>query len=297
MTKLAPEITNNALPLLEPDVLKSFVAVAQTGSMTQASTQVYRTPAAVSMQIKRLEERLGHTLLIREHRYVRLTPEGEVLLDYARRLLNLNKEAVSKFITPKLQGTIRIGTPDDVGTRILPSVFSDFARTHPNVQVDVTVCRSSDLRKRLNSGDLDLSLITGHSAFPPSGEGQVIHTEALVWAGKEGGTAHKRRPLPLALAEHGCPWREKALKVLEKRHIDYRIAYTSENCVGHQAAVQTDLAVSVLPASLVTKPCIRLKDSSLPSLGSYQISLLVGNRNPDAVNALAGYIKKALDIL
>lgn len=86
------------------------------------------------------------------------------------------------------------------------------------------------------------------------------------------------------------------MKVLEEHQIDYRIAYTSENCVGHQAAVQTDLAVSVLPASLVTKPCIRLKDFSRPSL-SYQISLLVGNRNPDAVNALAGHIKKRLDTL
>ena len=133
----APRPEPAAPPLLDTEVLRSFVAIAESGSFTRAAKQVFRTPSALSMQIKRLEETLGHPLFVREARQVRLTPEGETLLGYGRRLLKLNQEAVSRFLAPSVEGTVRVGTPDDVGTRILPQVLSRFARSHPAVQVEV----------------------------------------------------------------------------------------------------------------------------------------------------------------
>ena len=135
----AAESLQTPLPLLDSDLVRTFVAIAETGSFTRAARQVFRTPGALSMQIKRLEETLGKTLFVRDARQVRLTPEGEVLLSFGRRLLKLNEEAVAQFLAPSLEGRVRFGTPDDVGTRLLPGVLAQFARSHPAVQVDVVV--------------------------------------------------------------------------------------------------------------------------------------------------------------
>ncbi len=216
-----------ALPLLDTDVLRSFVAIAESGSFTRAANQVFRTPSALSMQIKRLEETLGQSLFVREARQVRLTPEGEMLLGYSRRLLRLNEEAVTQFLTPSLEGTVRFGTPDDVGSRILPRVLSQFARSHPAVQVDVMVGRSIDLLERLDKGELDLVLATAGNEGFPADRGEVVHTEPLVWVGREGGVALERSPLPLAMANHGCAWRRMALSALDESGLAYRIAISA----------------------------------------------------------------------
>lgn len=113
------------MPLLDNDVLRSFIAIAEHGTFTSAAKAVHRTPSALSMQIKQLEQNLGKTLFIREPRRVSLTAEGEVLLDYGRRLLRLNEEAVQHFLAPTLEGKVGIGTSDDVGTRILPDVLAE----------------------------------------------------------------------------------------------------------------------------------------------------------------------------
>ena len=169
VTKARPE--NASLPLLDTDTLRTFVAIAENGSFTRAAHQVFRTPSALSMQIKRLEETLGQSLFVREARRVSLTPEGEVLLGYGRRLLKLNEEAVGRFLAPSLEGSVRLGTPDDVGTRVLPQVLTRFARSHPAVQVNVNAGRSIDLLKRLDNGELDLALVTlGYSDFAYNSE-------------------------------------------------------------------------------------------------------------------------------
>ena len=122
---------NHPLPLLDLDVLRTFVAIAETGSFTTASSAVFRTPSAVSMQIKKLEDILGRTVFSRDARSVALTSDGEMLLGYARRLLAINREAVSKFIIPDISGVVRLGSPDDYGERVLPHVLKRFAQSHP----------------------------------------------------------------------------------------------------------------------------------------------------------------------
>ncbi len=291
MNSSNPGISRETVPLLDTDVLRTFVAIAECGSFTRAAKQVFRTPSALSMQIKRLEEILGHVLFVREARHVRLTPEGEVLLGYGRRLLRLNEEAIQQFLTPTLEGRVSLGTSDDVGSRILPGVLAQFARSYPAVQVDVVVGSSKQHLERLDAGELDMALITiGNQGQEMRGE--VVHMEPLVWAGREGGIAANRSPLPVALASHGCVWRRMALRALDEAGMSYRVAYTCDNCSGQEAAMFADLAVSPFPLSLVRPPLRKLDREGLPALSDYQIALVRHGGNP-VQDALAGHVKEA----
>lgn len=287
-----------ALPLLDAEVLRTFVAIAESGSFTRAARQVFRTPSALSMQIKRLEETLGKTLFVRDARQVRLTSEGEVLLGYGRRLLKLNEEAVIQFLSPALEGTVRFGTPDDIGTRILPGVLAQFARSHPAVQVDVVAGRSIEIIQRLDAGELDLILVTAGNTGQEAGRGEVVHAEPLIWACREGGIAPRRAPLPVALANQGCAWRTMALAALDRAGVAYRIAYTSEHCAGQEAAMLADLAVAPFPSSLVRPPLRRVGDEAgLPPIGDYQVLLIRRPGAGDACATLAGHVVDAISAL
>ena len=192
---------------------------------------------------------------------------------------------------------MRLGTPDDIGTRILPQVLSQFARSHPAVQVDVIVGRSVDMMHQLDHNKLDLALITvGNESLPKRGE--VVHSEPLVWTGAQGGIAATRTPIPLSLANRGCPWRNMALEALDRSRHRYRIAYTSEHCAGQEAAMQADLAIAPFPLSLVQPPLQQLSDEhELPALGEYQIAMV---QRPDASSAsqeLAGHVRSVFRAL
>ena len=147
-------------PLIDTDLLRTFVAIAETGSFTQAAEQVLRTPSAVSMQIRKLEDLLGKPLFVRDSRSVYLTADGEMLLAYARRILALNSEAVSKFIAPEVAGEVRMGAPDDVSERYLPDMLRRFSQSHPGVTVNVVVENTNQLIDRLGKGELDMAIVT-----------------------------------------------------------------------------------------------------------------------------------------
>ncbi|EIM77808.1 LysR substrate-binding domain-containing protein [Nitratireductor rhodophyticola] len=287
---------NHPMPLLELDVLRTFVAIAETGSFTAASNAVYRTPSAVSMQIKKLEEMLGRSVFQRDARSVSLTADGELLLNYARRLLALNREAVSKFVMPDISGIVRLGSPDDYGERILPSVLKRFAETHPSIAVDVVIDQSANLRKRMANRQLDLTLLTCTEGSEDSSV-QIVFTEPIVWAGAKGGCAHLREPLPLSLWEEGCAWRAGALSAMEKDGRDYRVAYMSAHTAGQRAAILSDLAIAPLPKSFLRDDLVELgpKDG-LPKLCNYHIGMVV---SPDAsapVKAAADHIRSTFDM-
>lgn len=294
MSSQADKPGSQLATLLDIDVLRSFVTIVESGSFTYAARRLFRTPSALSMQIKRLEETLGETLLVRESRRVSPTPEGELLLSYGRRLLRLNEEAVSRFLTPSLEGTVRVGTPDDVGTRILPHALARLARTHPAVQVEVVTERSTNLLTRQDRDALDLVLVTVGERDTPPKAGEIVHSEPLVWAGLEGGVASQRSPLPLAVARQGCAWRAMALATLDRAGIDYRVAYMSEHCAGQEAALLADLAVAPFPASFISRPLQELgRDSGFPLLGEYQIALVRRDRAGPASEVMAGHITNA----
>ncbi|KKX34043.1 LysR family transcriptional regulator [Rhizobium sp. LC145] len=281
------------LPLLDNDVLRTFVAIAETGNFSTAAEAVFRTPSAVSMQIKKLEEQLKTTLFLRDARSVTLTQHGEMLLSYARRMLALSNEAVSRFVMPELSGVVRLGAPDDIAERILPRVLKHFGEAFPGIMVDVTVDQSIQLRKRMDEQRLDLTLINcATRPFPTIGE--VIHTEKLVWAGAKCGTAYLRDPLPISVWEDGCVWRQDAISQLEKHKRQYRIAYASAHTMAQRAAVVSDLAIAPFPLSYVTEDMQILgPKEGLPELLSFDIRLLTTPQLSHPAKAVAESIREA----
>lgn len=263
------------LPLLDPEQLKSFIAVAETGNLTRAAEAVFRTPSAISMQIKKLEEALETKVLFRTSREVSLTPDGEELLIYARKLLALNREAILRFRQPEIEGVVSIGAPDDYGARLLPNVLRRFSECYPGVRLDVVIDLSVNLMKRFHRKELDLALTTcGNGIDLPSGS-KVVLEEQLVWAGLKGGCSHTQRPLPLSMWEQGCSWRGGAVQALERAEIPYRSAFVSAHSTGQRAALLADMAVAPFPASLVEAPLVELtpEDTGLPPLWTYQVAL------------------------
>lgn len=294
MTLSTSSARRQPAPLLDIDVLRSFVTICESGSFTRAASRLFRTPSALSMQIKRLEETLGETLLVREPRRVSPTPEGELLLGYGRRLLRLNQEAISRFLTPTLEGTVRVGTSDDVGTRVLPHALARLARTYPAVQVEVVTGRSVSLLERRGGQALDLVLVTVGKMGKVPDQAEIVHSEPLVWAGLRGGIAHQRTPLPLAVARHGCAWRAMALAALDRADIDYRIAYMSEHSAGQEAALLAGLAVAPFPASMVQEPLQALDEElGFPTLGEYQIALVRRDGADPVADVMADYVAES----
>ena len=287
---------NHPLPLLELDVLRTFIAIAETGSFTLAANAVFRTPSAVSMQIKKLEETLGVSVLSRDARSVSLTQDGEMLMGYARRMLALNREAVSKFIVPDIAGVVRLGSPDDYGERVLPSVLKRFAQTHPCIAVDVTIDQSVNLRRRMAERQLDLTLFTVCRHVPP--EAEVLLTEPIVWGGAKGGCAHLREPLPLSIWEENCVWRADALEALGREGRDYRIAYMSAHTAGQRAAILADLAVAPLPKSFIGDEIVALgPKEGLPALSNYNLAMIVAPDASAPVLAAADHIRATFQAL
>jgi DNA-binding transcriptional LysR family regulator len=281
------------VPLLDNDVLRTFVAIAETGNFSTAAEAVHRTPSAVSMQIKKLEEQLGVILFLRDARSVSLTEHGEMLLSYARNMLALSNEAVSRFIMPELSGVVRLGAPDDIGERLLPSILKSFSQTYPGIMVDVVVDMSLALKKRVEEQRLDLALINCATRPFPT-EGEVIYTERLVWAGAKCGTAYRRDPLPISVWEDGCVWRSDAISQLQENKRNYRVAFLSAHTMAQRAAVVSDLAVAPLPRSYVTEDMTILgTNEGLPELTTFEIRLRTAPQMTGPMKAVAESIRYA----
>jgi DNA-binding transcriptional LysR family regulator len=257
---------------IEPDLLQTFVAIADGGSFTDAAKRVHRTQSAVSMQIKRLEELLGRPVFVRDGRSVSLTRDGETLLGHARRILKAHQEALAAFVQSELQGTVRLGTVDEYAVAFLPAILARFAETHPLVHVDVVCDTTTNLLARLAENAVDFALIThGHGG---DDGGIVLLREPVVWATLATHCAHRQDPVPLALFHPGCKFRQWAIDSLAKQGRAYRIAYTSVSLSGIEAALRAGLAVSALPRSNVSEG-FRILDErdGFPALPSYQIAL------------------------
>ena len=281
------------LPNLDMDVLRTFIAIADTGSFTRAADEVGRTQSAVSMQVKRLEELTGRSLFERDGRLSRLTADGQRMLEYARRIIRLNNEALALFRKPEIAGLVRFGTPEDYADRFLPEILAGFAQSHPLVQVEVDCAYSSVLAERTRRGELDLSLIT-HSRDANSD--MVIRSEKLVWVTSTRHAVHDRDVLPVALSQSGCPWRPIVLAAVERLGRAYRIAYSTANSGAIGAAVTSGLAIGAMP-EICLRPGMRLltAEEGFPDIGRIEIGLI---RSPLAeagpLEALAQHITDAL---
>ncbi|WP_166644938.1 LysR substrate-binding domain-containing protein [Dongia mobilis] len=244
---------------LELDLLRSFAAIVAAGSFRAAAEAVGRSPSAVSMQIGRLEEIVGGRLFTRDRPPVRLTPEGEMLLDYARRLLVLEEEARAAFAPEAALGRVRFGIPDDYATGVLQPILARLAVEHPRIEVEITCAPSAQLLPLLKGGQLDLAIITH---LPGRPRGQLVRREPLVWAAARISSGWDSDPLPVAVFQPDCWARDVVERALDKAKRRYRIAYASPNLAGLLAVVQAGLAVAALPRSSVPEN-LRLLDARL----------------------------------
>ncbi|PVY70070.1 DNA-binding transcriptional LysR family regulator [Tamilnaduibacter salinus] len=277
-----------SMPNLDLDLARTFVAICESGNFSRAAEQVHRSASAVSLQVKKLEQMVGRELFHRETRRVTMTRDGEMLLGYARQLLRLNDEAFSQFRSSPFKGRVRLGAPNDTGIVAMPDILRRFATSHPEVEVDVHLGRTTHLRQLIAAGEIDIAIFS----FSPDLDRQPpIHSEPLVWLGARHGAAKDKRPLPVALAEPGCYWRTMALKALGDAGMDYRVAYTSEFCQAQIAAVRADLAVAPLPISVIDHDMIHLgTDHGLPKLDDYRMTLAKRDGAGPVEDALAEHM-------
>ena len=281
---------------LDLDQLRTFVAIAETGSFTRAADVVYKTQSAVSMQMRRLEERISKPIFARDGRNSRLTEEGERLLGYARRMVRLSEETLAAFDETELQGTVRLGTPDDYADRFLPEILARFARSNPRVEVSVICEPSLTLMELARTGDIDLSIVTACGEANTS----VVRQEPLLWVTSQAHGIEQEEVLPMALAKAPCIWRSAALDGLASVGRKYRILYTSGNSTAISAAVLAGLAVTVFPESAL-RPGMRVLSEAegFPRLPICEIGIIRSWSRPASpiVDKLAEHIVSSLDNL
>ncbi|WP_300631046.1 LysR family transcriptional regulator [Pseudomonas sp.] len=274
-------------PSIDTEVLRTFVAIADQGGFTRAGELVNRTQSAVSMQMKRLEEDvLQRKLFERDGRQVRLTPEGQVLLGYARRILKLHSEVFNTLREPHMVGLVRIGTPDDYVMRFLPGILKQFSKAYPLIQIELHCESSTVLMQRR---DLALTVI---SREPGNDLGEFLRTERIVWAASPCFCVDEHDALPLAVSGEDCVYTQWARAALDASGRDYRLAYHSSNGAAILAVVSAGLAAMISMESLVPQDLRVLgSDEGFPPLPSMHLRLL---RNPQMTSpiteCLAEYI-------
>ncbi len=277
------------IPDLEIPLLRTFVAVIDTGSITLAGRQVGRTQPAITNQMHRLEKALGKPLYESDRRQLTLTPEGEMLLAYARKLLGLNDEIRDRIQTPSVAGHVRLGVPDLYAAYLLPVVLAGFARAYPEVEFEMRCSRSIHLHSALEREEIDIALTTRQPEF---GSGLIVREEPLIWVAARDIPVETRPTLPLALLPAGSLYRQHALEALGQVGRAWTITAVSDSIAGLQAAVYAGLAVSIFPLCALTDQVRRLgKSEGLPNLPALEIML---QRKPSAVapavDRLAEYI-------
>lgn len=273
---------------LTPDILRTFIAAAQSLNFTVAAQSVNLTQSAVSTQVRKLEENLGKSLFKRIPRGVELTVHGEYFLKYANRLLQLHNEALASFKKPDMNGLIRVGAAEDYASLHLPGILKRFAQKYPLVQVDLYCDLSNDLLKMLEQGKLDLCLrnTRGHE---PGGE--FLREEPIIWAGPKDSEPERKSPLPIAVFHEGCMYRQWAIQALEKQNIAYRIAYSSPSISGILAAVKSELAIAPIGASTFSPDLRTISIDTLPELPSAKVYLHQSKNRNDCIQAnLSRYI-------
>ena len=274
-------------------LLRTLVAIADTGSVTAASRRLAFSQSTISMQLKRLEAQLEMRLHEREGRQVRFTADGERLLTHARRLLALNDETWQDMQARQVSGELKLGIPEDYAS-LLPSVFSYFHQLYPGVGLEVICGVSSDLVERVREGDLDLALVTRQRNSPG---GEVIRREPLLWAVGLSYQPLLSDPLPLALYTRGADvFREVAEQALQSAGRRWRVAYSSQSMTGLAPVVMAGLAIVVVTRSMLTPNLKPLDESSgLPPLPSIELALHRAPHRPsEPVRRLAELIHEQL---
>ena len=271
--------------MLDFELLRAFVAVADCGGFHRAAERLHLTQSTISQQIKRLELETKRALFRRTTRSVALTDDGEMLLGDARRLLQLEEAARHRLAAPRLSGMVRLGVVEEVAGGSLPSALGRFAALHPGVKLEVQIGVSAELIEQLNKGRLDVVL-----AKRPLGtsRGRLVWREPLVWVAAETFDLVPGTTLPLALYREKSVSREAALAALENGEWSWEIVYTSPSLTGVRAAALAGLAITPLPASavIVGLRVVGLEEG-LPRLPDLEFAIYEKTRPEKAAAALA----------
>jgi DNA-binding transcriptional LysR family regulator len=263
---------------LDPDLLRSFVAIAEERSFTRAASRVGRTQSAVSLQMQRLEAMLGQVVIVRgKGGSVELNEQGRHLLTRARELLALNDEIMRSMQARPVHGTIRLGIAAELTTRYLPRILDRFSQIAPAVEIEVDVAGSCHLTLKLKDGRLDLAVLRS-GLEPRQWPAVEIWRSPVKWITSDAHGQHLRDPLPLSLSPPECPWRPKefreclwygmVVKALEQTGRAYRIVSVSPTTQGQMASAQAGLAVATTLADDALPEGLRhvRADEQLPDL-------------------------------
>ncbi|MTH99769.1 LysR substrate-binding domain-containing protein [Roseibium sp. RKSG952] len=258
---------------LDIDQLRTFLAIAELGSFTKAGEAVHKTQSAVSMQMRRLEERVGQPIFAKDGRQSRLTEDGLRLVEYARRMIRLNDETLSAFNSRGEVGQVKLGVPDDYADRLLPEVLAAFNRLNPSIEVNVECASSFVLSRKIENDEVDVAIVT--SGDMTALRGDIIRRESLHWVTSSRHCAHTMDVVRLALGPASCSWRHMCMDALDKRGRRYSIAYTSSSAAALVGAVQAGLAVTVFPESAIREG-MRILDErdGFPQLSTCDIAML-----------------------
>lgn len=279
---------------LDIDLLRTFAAVADCGSFTGAAEVVARTQSAVSLQVKRLEERLGCKVLERTSRTLGLTPEGTTLLAYARRMLELNDESVRRLAEPAVQGTYRLGITEYFVPTELPALLARFAAAYPGVHAEVRMGLSSELHKALRARALDAAIVR----LAPRESPRALWKEPQVWVAGDALVLRREEPVPLVLLPAPCVLREHAIDSMKRKRRPWRLAYTGSSMASVQAAVRAGLGVSILPLSSVTSGMAILPREGFRDPGPLMIGVArAPGARKDISEALERVMRQTLDVI
>jgi DNA-binding transcriptional LysR family regulator len=276
--------------MLDTDQLRSFLAIVDCGSFTRAAERVHKTQSAVSMHIRRLEEQLGCALFVKHGRGARLTAEGERLIEFARRIIQVEAGALAALSRKGLRGAVRLGIPDDYAESFLAEIVARFNRRHPLVEVSVVCEASTELAAQVAVGALELALVTDHEGINGL---ELLREEPLVWVAAERFRLEEGAPIPLALGSATCIWRRATETALTATPGLARARFFSKNFTAIGTVVRAGLAATILPASMVG-PGLRLlgRDEGLPELPLTRMGLIHAPGRPtEEAAALAEAIR------
>ena len=228
---------------LDSELLRTFLAVAASGSLSHAAARIFRSQSAVSLQIKQLENTLGQALFQRHARGVTLTTAGEQLAPRAKQIVDLLDETMGSLHPDSLQGSIRVGIPDEYGDPLLAEAIARFVRHHPGVELSVRCGLSADFPQALAAGDLDIAV---HAVESLGTNMQKIGSEKICWVTSAQHDLHELDPIPVALFDRQCWWRDRAIESLQQSGKRYQLRFTSESVTGIAAAVSAGVAIGML---------------------------------------------------
>jgi DNA-binding transcriptional LysR family regulator len=279
---------------LDIALVRTFVAVAEQGSMTAAANLLCLTQGAVSQQVRRLEESLGCALLLRETRRLELTRDGEHFLGRARQLLRLNDAICHDMRPHALSGNLRVGAPFDLVGTMLPPVMKAFAHAHPHVEITLRCDASPQLAAALAQGTLDVALV--ETAATSASEDDVLCIEPLVWVGARNGDAHLKSPLPLSMVDESCAFRPAVLDALAAREIRWRTVFESGSIEATAATVRSGLAITAWLASTVPADLEVLAADlvDLPALPDFAVELRLPSSVLPVAREFARYVREGI---